>query len=125
MFTESFDAGVMCRFLTRLAGRFAHEIRLVVHRHSAHRSETVRAWLDEHADRVEPHFLPSCSPELSPDELVNADLERSLPRHHRARDQAQLTVETRRFLPSAMPAPTSSAATSTARTSAKRSNGIL
>ncbi|MFD9508983.1 transposase [Streptomyces mirabilis] len=35
--------------------------------------------------QVELHFLPSYSPELNPDELVNADVKRSLPHTHRAR----------------------------------------
>ncbi len=98
VFTETFDADVMCRFLDRLAGHFGHKVRLVVVGHFAHRSRKVRAWLAEHPDRIELHFLPSYSPELNPDELVNADLKRSLPMHSRARDQAQLATETRRLL---------------------------
>lgn len=96
-FTESFDAKVMRRFLARLVGHFDHKVHLVVDRHSAHRSKTVRAWLADQKDQVELHFLPSHSPELNPDELVNADLERSLPHTHRARDQTELAAETRRF----------------------------
>ncbi|MFM9699321.1 IS630 family transposase [Streptomyces europaeiscabiei] len=97
VFTETFDADVMCRFLDRLAGHFDRKVHLVLDRHSAHRSRKVRAWLANHPDRIELHFLPSYSPELNPDELVNADLKRSLPMHSRARDQAQLAAETRRF----------------------------
>ncbi|KPI00649.1 Winged helix-turn helix domain containing protein [Actinobacteria bacterium OK074] len=97
VFTDTFDADVMCRFLDRLAGHFEHKVHLVLDGHSAHRSRKVRAWLAAHPDRIELHFLPSYSPELNPDELVNADLKRSLPMHHRARDQAQLAAETRRF----------------------------
>ncbi|MEN3586783.1 IS630 family transposase, partial [Streptomyces sp. ZYX-F-203] len=37
------------------------------------------------------------SPELNPDEPVNADLKHSLPKQHRARNQAELAAETRRF----------------------------
>ncbi|MFE7752938.1 transposase, partial [Streptomyces sp. NPDC057428] len=59
--------------------------------------EIVRAWLAGHKDETELHFLPSYSPELNPDELVNADLKRSLPHTHRARNQAELAAETRRF----------------------------
>ncbi|KFF96862.1 transposase, partial [Streptomyces scabiei] len=73
------------------------KVHLVVDGHSAHRSAKVRTWLADHPDRIELHFLPSYSPELNPDELVNADLKRSLPMHSRARDQAQLAAETRRF----------------------------
>ncbi|GGV01982.1 hypothetical protein GCM10010211_81660 [Streptomyces albospinus] len=97
VFTESFDAGVMRRFLDRLAGHFHRTVHLVVDGDSAHRSRRVRGWLAEHAERVELHFLPAYSPELNPDELVNVDLKRSLPMHSRARDQAQLATETRRF----------------------------
>jgi transposase len=97
VFTETFDADVMCRFLDRLAGHFDRKVHLVLDGHSAHRSRKVRAWLADHPDRIELHFLPSYSPELNPDELVNADLKRSLPMHSRPRDQAQLAAETRRF----------------------------
>lgn len=97
VFTESFDAKVMCRFLDRLVGHFDRKVHLIVDRHSAHRSKTVRTWLADHKEQAELHFLPSYSPELNPDELVNADLKRSLPHTHRARNQAELAAETRRF----------------------------
>ncbi|MFE5690680.1 IS630 family transposase [Streptomyces sp. NPDC056512] len=97
VFTETFDADVMCRFMDRLAGHFARKVHLVLDGHSARRSRKVRAWLAGHPDRIELHFLPPYSPELNPDELVNADLKRSLPMHSRARDQAQLAAEARRF----------------------------
>ncbi|WUL20690.1 transposase [Streptomyces sp. NBC_00353] len=84
VFTESFTAEVMCRFLDRLAGHFDRKACLGVDGHSAHRSKKVRDWLAAHPDDVELHFLPSYSPELNPDELVNADLKHSLAKQHRA-----------------------------------------
>ncbi|MFE3946738.1 IS630 family transposase [Streptomyces sp. NPDC059118] len=62
VFTETFDAQVMCRFLARLAGHFDRKVHLVVDRHSAHRSKAVRDWLADHKDRVELHFLPRTHP---------------------------------------------------------------
>ncbi|MFE2399649.1 IS630 family transposase, partial [Streptomyces sp. NPDC059425] len=97
VFAESFTAEVMCRFLDRLAGHFDRKVHLVVDGHSAHRSRKVRDWLAAHPDVIELHFLPPYSPELNPDELVNADLKHSLPKQHRARDQTELAAETRRF----------------------------
>lgn len=97
VFAESFTAEVMCRFLDRIAGHFDRKVHLVVDGHSAHRSRKVRDWLAAHPDDIELHFLPPYSPELNPDELVNADLKHSLPKQHRARDQAELAAETRRF----------------------------
>ncbi|MFJ5816952.1 IS630 family transposase [Streptomyces sp. NPDC093108] len=58
VFTESFDAKVMCRCLARLVGHFDRKIHLVFDRHSAHRSKAVRAWLAGHEDQIELHFLP-------------------------------------------------------------------
>ncbi|MFG2525121.1 IS630 family transposase [Streptomyces sp. NPDC048527] len=97
VFAGTFDSAVMCRFLARLVGHFDHKIHLVVDGHFAHRSKKVKDWLTDHAEEIEPHFLPPYSPELNPDELVNADLKHSLPKSHRARNQAELAAETRRF----------------------------
>lgn len=97
VFTDTFDAKAVCRFLDRLAGRFDRKVHLVVDRCSAHRSKTVRAWLTDHNDQAELRFLPPCSPELNPDELVDAALKPSLPSRRRARNQAELATETRRF----------------------------
>ncbi|MEU0103574.1 transposase [Streptomyces sp. NPDC006267] len=60
--TESFDAKVMCRFLSRLVGHFDRKVHLIVDRHSAHRSKAVRAWLADHQDRIELHFGPRTHP---------------------------------------------------------------
>ncbi|MFC9392733.1 transposase [Streptomyces sp. NPDC057027] len=49
--------------------------------------------------RSELHFLPSYSPELNPDELVNADLERSLPPHPPGQEPSR----TRRRNPQVLP----------------------
>jgi transposase len=62
VFTESFTAEVMCRFLDRLAGHFDHTVQLVVDGHSAHRSKKVADWPTAHPDDVEPHFLPPTCP---------------------------------------------------------------
>lgn len=80
VFAESFTAGVMCRFPDRLASQFDHNVHLVVDGHSAHRFRKVRDGPAAHPDDVELGFLPPYSPELNPDELVNADLKHSLPR---------------------------------------------
>lgn len=33
-----------------------------------------KAWVDEHQDKIELFYLPSYSPELNPEERLNADL---------------------------------------------------
>ncbi|WP_329568080.1 transposase [Streptomyces sp. NBC_01361] len=81
------------RFLDRLAGHFDH--KSTSSWTATPRTAPARSAPDP--DRIELHFLPASSPELNPDELVNADLKWSLPMRSRARDQAQLAAGTRRF----------------------------
>jgi hypothetical protein len=122
VFTEPFDADVMCRFLDRLAGHFDHKVHLVVDGHSAYRSRRVRTWLADHPDRIELHFLPSYSPELNPTSWSTPTSDGA------CRCTAGPTTR-----PNSLPRPagsspganashTSSAATSAARTSATSSN---
>jgi transposase len=43
-----------------------------------HHSKPVKAWLDEYKAKIEVFFLPSYSPQLNPDERLNADLKYAL-----------------------------------------------
>ncbi|MEU2897599.1 transposase [Streptomyces sp. NPDC001273] len=69
VFTESFTAEVMCRFLGRLAGQLDHRVQLVADGHSAHRSKKVRDWLMPTPTTSGCTSLLPYSPELNPDKL--------------------------------------------------------
>jgi transposase len=75
---DKFNAEAFISFLDRLLGQFEEKISLVVDGHSGHRAKSVREWVAERPDRIELHFLPAYAPHLNPDELVNADLKRTL-----------------------------------------------
>ena len=62
----TFNGGVFLDFLTRLIKHKQYKIFLVVDGHSAHKTKLVKAWLEEHKDRIELFFLPPYSPELNP-----------------------------------------------------------
>ena len=55
-----------------------------------HRSAEVRAWLTGREAEIEVFYLPGYSPELNPDEGVNADLKQAVPRKAPARSKQQL-----------------------------------
>ncbi|WP_326697759.1 transposase [Streptomyces sp. NBC_01754] len=96
VFAESLTAEVTCRFLDQLAGHFDHEIHLVVDGHSAparRRSATGSPPIRRRRAALPPRLLARAEP----DELLNADFKRSLPKQHQARDQAELVADTRRF----------------------------
>ncbi|MFB6590041.1 IS630 family transposase [Streptomyces diastaticus] len=97
VFPGKFTAKVFCAFLDRLARQAGRKVHVIADRHPVHRSKAVRAWLAENTERVELRLMPGYSPELNPDELLNADLKRHI---HAARTASadDLAHETRRFL---------------------------
>ncbi|WP_313896387.1 IS630 family transposase [Streptomyces sp. YIM 98790] len=97
VFTGRFTEKVFTGFLDRLARQAGRKVHVIADRHPVHRSKAVRTWLEENADRVELHLMPGYSPELNPDELLNADIKRHV-HASRARSVDDLAHETRRFL---------------------------
>jgi transposase len=55
-----------------------------------HHSKPVKAWLAEHTDRIEVFYLPSYSPELNPEECLNADLKQAMGKRAPVRTKARL-----------------------------------
>jgi transposase len=51
----------------------------------------VREWLAAHAGKIEVFYLPSYSPKLNPDELLNADLKQRVTKAAPARTRTALT----------------------------------
>ncbi|MGW7674125.1 IS630 family transposase [Streptomyces sp. NPDC054775] len=97
VFTGKFTAKVFTAFLDRLARQAGRKVHVIADRHPVHRSKTVRTWLDANAERIELHLMPGYSPELNPDEILNADIKRNV-HAARARSVDDLARETRRFL---------------------------
>jgi transposase len=71
-------AATLIVFLSRLIRDMPGKVFLILDRLPAHRSATVRAWLAGRTDRIEVFHLPPYSPELNPDEYLNADIKRGV-----------------------------------------------
>ena len=54
------------------------KVFLVLDNLGVHHCKPVKAWLAEHQGDIEVFFLPSYSPELNPDERLNADLKHAI-----------------------------------------------
>lgn len=63
-----------------------------------HHAKPFKAWLVKHADAIEVFYLPSYSPELSPDEMANADIKQAVTKLAPARTKLQLVKATARHL---------------------------
>jgi transposase len=84
------NAPIFIRFLERLIRDARRKVFLILDRLKAHRARLTRDWLAEHRSAIEAFYLPPYSPELNPDEGVNADLKQAVPRKAPARDKQQL-----------------------------------
>lgn len=94
----TFNGGVFIDFLTRLIKHKQYKIFLVVDGHSAHKTKLVKAWLEEHKDRIELFFLPPYSPELNPQEYVNQDLKTNVIGKKRPINKAQMKTNVEDFM---------------------------
>jgi transposase len=84
------NAPALMRFLGRLVRDARRKAFLILDRLKAHRARLTRDWLADHRSEIEVHYLPPYSPELNPDEGVNADLKQAVPRKAPARSKQQL-----------------------------------
>src|SRR5215210_531139 len=84
------NAPTLVRFLQRLIREDRRKVFLILDRLRAHRARMTQDRLAEHRSEIEVHYLPPYSPELNPDEGVNADLKQAVPRRAPARSQQQL-----------------------------------
>jgi len=106
VFTQRFDAALMLDFLRRLIRQCTQKVFLIVDSHPVHRSRAVRQWVERHADRIRLFFLPSYSPELNPDELLNHDVKANAVGRQRPKNQAQMIDNLRSYLRSTQRQPT-------------------
>lgn len=77
IFRQRFTARVFLNFLgrlLRLTRKTRRKVFLIADGHPVHKARSVRRWLAEHAAHIRIFWLPSYSPELNPDELLNQDV---------------------------------------------------
>ena len=87
-------APVLIDFLQRLTRDARRKVFLVLDRLPVHRAAMVREWLARHKAQIEVSYLPSHSPELNPDEGLNADLKQHVTRRAPMRSKSALKKAT-------------------------------
>ena len=83
-------AASLLRFLGRLVRDADGKVFLILDRLPVHRARSVGDWLAGRRAEIEVFHLPPYSPELNPDEGVNADLKQAVTREAPARGKPQL-----------------------------------
>lgn len=91
VFAGALNAKVLIGFMKRLVHGREKRVFLILDNLRAHHSKVVKKWLGENADKIAVFYLPSYSPELNPDELLNADLKQHVTKAAPARNKIALT----------------------------------
>lgn len=98
LFSQNFQTAVMLDFLERLICQIQKKVFLILDRHPVHLSAKLHQWLEAHADQIRLFFLPSYSPELNPNELLNHDVKQDAVGRKRAKTQQEFMANVRRHL---------------------------
>ena len=98
VFQSRFKTPVFLRFLRRLVQQARRKAFLIVDSHPVHCSRATLRWLEANAGRIEMFFLPSYSPELNPDEMLNQDVKTNAVGRKRPHDRPQMMRMVRNYL---------------------------
>lgn len=95
---EAFNADKLIEFLGALIKDAGRKVFLILDNLRVHHSKVVKAWVAERADKIELFYLPSYSPELNPEERLNADLKQALYTKVPVRTKAKLKAATAEYM---------------------------
>lgn len=87
---EAFNADKLIEFLGALILDAGKKVFLILDNLRVHHSQPVKAWLAERTEKIEVFYLPSYSPELNPEERLNADLKQAMGKKVPVRTKAKL-----------------------------------
>jgi transposase len=90
VFEGAMNAAMLIDFFKRLVKDADRKVFLILDNLKVHHAHKVKDWLAKHDQEIEVFYLPSYSPELNPDECLNADLKDGVTRRAPARNKAQL-----------------------------------
>lgn len=87
---EAFNADKLIEFMQSLIKDAGRKVFLILDNLRVHHSKPVKAWLADHAEQIEVFYLPSYSPELNPEERLNADLKQAMGKRVPVRTKTKL-----------------------------------
>lgn len=99
VFIGKFNSEVFINFLKRLIKhQKGKKVFLILDNYSVHKSTEVKKFVEKNREKIEIFFMPTYSPELNPDELLNQDLKSNTFRKGRPRSKEELSSMVRNKL---------------------------
>lgn len=95
IYEGALNAEKLIEFMEGLCHDVGRKIFLIMDNLGVHHCRPVKAWLEENREKIEAFYLPSYSPELNPDERLNADLKHTLTTTTPCRTKARLLERTK------------------------------
>ena len=95
---EGLRVKVFLDFLRRLIKQAKRKVFVIVDGHPVHRAKIVQAWRLAHLQELELFYLPSYSPELNPDEMLNNDAKSNTLGRRRPKDKGEMDADLRSYL---------------------------
>jgi transposase len=87
---DAFDSEKLIEFLQALIKDAGKKVFLILDNLRVHHSKVVKAWVAERIGQIELFYLPSYSPQLNPEERLNADLKQEMGKRVPVRTKAKL-----------------------------------
>jgi len=91
VFSGALNTKIMIGFMKRLVHGRQKRVLLILDNLRVHHSKAAKKWLAENEEKIQVFYLPSYSPELNPDELLNADLKQHVTKAAPPRNKIALT----------------------------------
>lgn len=95
---EAFNSDRLIEFLEALVKDAGKKVFLILDNLRVHHSKPVKKWLEENKEKIEVFYLPSYSPELNPDERLNADLKHEIGSKVPVRTKEKLKEATSKYM---------------------------
>lgn len=88
---EVFNSDKLIEFMQGLIKDAGKKVFLILDNLRVRHSKTVKAWLVDRTNQIEVFYLPSYSPELNPEERLNADRNQAMGKRVPVRTKAKLS----------------------------------
>jgi len=105
VFHGRFCAKMFIAFLRRLIRSTDRRVYLIVDRHPVHKAAKIQKWLAKRHKDIRLFLLPSYSPELNPDEMLNNDVKANAVGRQRPANRQEMMADVRGYLRSTQKQP--------------------
>jgi transposase len=98
VYHKMFTTDIFIDFLRRLIRQLNRKFFLIIDQHRVHTSAKAMRWIKNYSHRLCVYYLPSYSPDLNPDEMLNNDVKSNAVGRRRPRHKVELASNVRGYL---------------------------